>query len=334
MNKSQRDKLIQAYRKEKDDKRIKRLNIICMVKIGDMSVTDVSELYAYDPHTITKWIRRYEEFGLEGLDDMPRTGRPLDVSLDMIKEIIDEKEIITPKELQMEIHKTCSVWYHITNIRKIMRKLGLSPKVAKRVNNGRANTDEIKWWQRNAKRQISRLKSRGFAIAIQDESLFVDESKTGTKYWSHVGIPVVTGYKGNKCKVVAYGAILADGRRFFRTAEKFDKETFLKYLKELVRRFKKVAVIMDNAPQHRARVVVDYIRSCPDIEVIWLPTATPELSAIEQYWNQSKRDLLVSEYYGTVSQFRKAISEYLRTTSTSLNVMSFVNRRSIDVKNF
>ena len=99
---------------------------------------------------------------------------------------------------------------------------------------------------------------------------------------------------------MAYGALSADDRQFIRTYDKFDKETVLKYFKDLVRHFGKVVIIMDNAPQHKANLVSEFVDDNPDICIIWLPTATPELNAIEVYWYQSKRDVLVSEYYGTV----------------------------------
>ncbi len=50
---------------------------------------------------------------------------------------------------------------------------------------------------------------------------------------------------------MAYGSIATDGRQFFRTYDRFDKETVLQYIKELARHFKKVAIIMDNAPQRK-----------------------------------------------------------------------------------
>jgi len=91
---------------------------------------------------------------------------------------------------------------------------------------------------------------------------------------------------------------------------------------------------MDNAPQHKARVVMEFLKNNPNVRVIWLPTATPEVSAIEEYWHQSKRDMLVSQYYATVVEMRKALSEYFRTSKHHIDVIKFIRRRSFPVKNF
>ena len=134
-------------------------------------------------------------------------------------------------------------------------------------------------------------------------------------------------------KVVVYGSITIDGRQFFRRYEKFNKNTTLKYLKYVYRHFGKVVVGMDNAPQHKAKIVRNFLKENQDMKVIWLPTATPELSVIEKYWHQSKRNILVSEYYGTFGKMRQTLSEYLRTHRTDLDVMRYICRRSLIPKN-
>ena len=58
-------------------------------------------------------------------------------------------------------------------------------------------------------------------------------------------------YTGNHKKIAAYGSIAEDGRRTFRTYDRFNKFIFIKYFKELQRRCGKVAVITDRASSHR-----------------------------------------------------------------------------------
>ena len=67
---------------------------------------------------------------------------------------------------------------------------------------------------------------------------------------------------------------------------------------------------------------------------MWLPAATPELSGVEEYWHQAKRNVLVSEYYATIVQMRNAMSEYFRTARPRIDVMEFICRKSLNVKNF
>ena len=69
------------------------------------------------------------------------------------------------------------------------------------------------------------------------------------------------------------------------------------------------------------------------VKAIRLLTATPEISVIEEYWYQSKRDVLVTEYYHA-TVMRLAVSKYFRTVRSELDAMRFICRKTFDLKNF
>lgn len=84
----------------------------------------------------------------------------------------------------------------------------MSPKIPELVHRNRAGEDAIRRWQRNAKRQISRLQRQGFTTVILGESIFVDSPTVGRKYWSCVGEPVTVPYMGSRRRTVATGGHL------------------------------------------------------------------------------------------------------------------------------
>jgi len=55
---------------------------------------------------------------------------------------------------------------------------------------------------------------------------------------------------------------------------------------------------------------------------------TPELSAIEEYWHQAKRDILVSEYYATFEEMKRTLSEHLRTAGFDHDILEYIGARS------
>ena len=335
MDEKDKNLLIRAYKSEKNPVTRDRIHAVCMIKINGLEPSKVASLYYRDQRTIDEWIRRFDEDGLAGLNDRPRSGRPPKVGLEQIEGIVaGEGGVTTPRKLGNDIHRKFKVKYHVTNVRKIMRRLGMSAKASQKVHAGRPAMEEIRKWQQGTKTRIARLESTGFVTVVLDEAIFVNDPDRGVKYWSPRGAPVVTSYKGSHDRVVAYGALATDGRQFVRTYGEFNKETFLKYLRALIRHFGRVTLILDNAPQHKALIVREYLEGKPGVRIIWLPRATPELSVVEEYWHQSKRDLLVSEYYSTVVHMRRALSEYFRTARPKLDAMKFINRRSLLCKNF
>ena len=87
------------------------------------------------------------------------------------------------------IREKHGVEYHITNVRKTMRRLGMSAKTSQAVHASRAEMEEIREWLRDTKRRIAYLKSRGFATAVVDESIFTNDPGSGVKYGSPRCVP-------------------------------------------------------------------------------------------------------------------------------------------------
>ena len=149
-----------------------------------------------------------------------------------------------------------------------------------------------------------------------------------SKYWSPAGSRITVPYTGNHDRVVVYGAVSKDGRQFFRTYDRFNAKAFVRYLREMHWRFGKVAVMVDRASPHRARLVKKLLKDNRDIRIIYLPKGSPYLNAIEECWHQAKRVLLVSEYYLTLSDLWNRVSEYFRTVRYSLDIIQYANRKT------
>ncbi|MCE2498978.1 MAG: transposase [Nitrosopumilaceae archaeon] len=76
-------------------------------------------------------------------------------------------------------------------------------------------------------------------------------------------------------------------------------------VRALLRRFKRVALILDRASTYRSKLARKAFGKNKNVEFIYLPKASPYLNVSEQCWNKGKRDLLNSEYYETFEDMRK-----------------------------
>ena len=162
MDEKDRDLLIRAYKAEKDHLIGNRIHAVCMVKINGLKISEVASLCYCDARTVSGWVRRFEKDGLAGLKDKPCSDRPPKVALKKIMRITAGRDdIATPRMLKNAIRERHGVEYRITNVRKIMRRLGMSVKTSQAVHAGRAEIEEIREWQRDTKRRIAYLKSRG-----------------------------------------------------------------------------------------------------------------------------------------------------------------------------
>ena len=111
-----------------------------------------------------------------------------------------------------------------------------------------------------------------------------------------------------------------------RQYERFDDPTFIRHLKKVRRKWDKVLLVTDNASQHKHGEVWKHLKSHDWMEILYLPTATPKLSAVESVWKDAKCRLVTSEHYETLEDLTHVVSEYFRTGSIRLDICKFLYR--------
>ena len=337
MDETKREELEKAYKKEKNPKVAARMLAVHMVCVRGKSAGETAANLMRTHKWVYGWLERYDAGGLDGLRDLPRSGRPARVRRETMNRIMGRasQDKCTPKELRELVRAETGVRLHITSIRRIMRGYGLTPKVPQKVHINRANRKAVRNWQYRFEKRISCLEEEGFTIVDEDEAFFVHDVASGRKHWSPRGERIILPYTGSHQRIVVYGAIAKDGRQFFRTRERFDAPTFAAYLREMQRHFGKVAVVMDRAPPHRAKLVRKLLQENKNIRIIYLPKGSPYLNAVEECWHQGKRILLVSEYYRTFADMCNAIITYYRTVRFKLDIIRYANRNpALFCKNF
>ena len=93
---------------------------------------------------------------------------------------------------------------------------------------------------------------------------------------------------------------------------------FLDYLKQLNRKFGKILVYADRAPQHKSKLIQKYLDENSDnIMLHWFPKGSPQFNAVEEVWKQGKYNLLVSQYQPSLSNLKSNIYKYYRTRDSN-----------------
>lgn len=76
MDATKREALEKAYRKEKDPRVAIRMLGIHMVCVRKISVGETAANLMRSERWVHKWLERFDAGGLDGLRDLPRSGRP------------------------------------------------------------------------------------------------------------------------------------------------------------------------------------------------------------------------------------------------------------------
>ncbi|HET7390843.1 MAG TPA: helix-turn-helix domain-containing protein [Nitrososphaeraceae archaeon] len=99
-----------------------------------------------------KWLKRFDNEGLEGLENKPRSGRPPDVPQEKLSkirtELSENPSGWKAKEIMDIIHRKTGIRYHEVHIYRLLHKWGFSPKVPRKKFVNTASNEEKKQFQK------------------------------------------------------------------------------------------------------------------------------------------------------------------------------------------
>ena len=100
-----------------------------------------------------------------------------------------------------------------------------------------------------------------------------------------------------------------------------------------------ITLVLDNARYQKCQLVFGLAKAL-DIELLYLPSYSPQLNLIERLWKFVRNDCLYSKYYAEFADFKQAIESCLKKANTthkpaletllSLNFQSFKDVHILD----
>lgn len=96
------------------------------------------------------------------------------------------------------------------------------------------------------------------------------------------------------------------------TEEKANAQTWLQFLKSLLRKYGKILIVVDGAKYHFEKALVQkfYEENKDKLVVIQLPPYSPKLNPIEQTWKKIKKWMAITPW-GSKDEFEMKLVEAL-----------------------
>ena len=167
---------------------------------------------------------------------------------------MDGNKYWTADKAREFVYKRTGVKYGLSSIYKMLKRQEYFLKVPVKRHARRPPDEEIIRFQEELARLILQKIEGGYVVAVQDKSIVVADARSG-KVYTKKGRRAVCTVTGSHGKTIVYGLQTMDGRSMCTQYDRFTKEDFANYLKRASRRFPKIPIILDKAPQHTANTV-------------------------------------------------------------------------------
>jgi transposase len=267
---------------------------------------------------VNKWRKRYKQSGLVGLKDAPRSGKPTEITAQTKAKVI---KLATSKAKD---------GYTSWSQRRIAQEAGISQsKVFQLLKQADLKPHKIEYWC--GKSTDPEFESKMFTIIglYMDPPanalvLCVDE-KTQMQALdrSQPLLPLKAGhpkrltatYKRNGTVGLIAALAVHKGEITARTMVKNNSENFLKFLKELYKKYpnKQLYIITDNHSIHKHTSVTEWVESRKRINLVYTPTYSSWLNQVEIWFNMLAKDVLKGGVWKSTKQLVDQLMLYIKT---------------------
>ena len=199
---------------------------------------------------------------------------------------------------------------------RYLRTWGMSPQKPMRRAYEQSDEAVRRWLEETYPTIEKRARRERAEILWADESGLRSDHSAG-RTWAPSGKTPVTRGTGKRFKANLIAAISNTGTLRFRVFDdRFTGRVVLDFLKRLVKdnRGRKIMLILDGHPAHRARVVRDWAAAHPElIELHFLPGYSPELNPAECLNQDVKTNALGKRRPVNVTELKADVRRFLRS---------------------
>jgi transposase len=138
--------------------------------------------------------------------------------------------------------------------------------------------------------------------------------------WAKRGAQARVEITGQNDRRVLFGAInLLTGHRIIMIARTQHQQEFQRFLRHLrcAYRGRPVCLLLDKHRSHTAPATVQLARQL-GIRLLWLPTQSPELNAMDQLWRHLKQRIAANRQYETIDELASIARAWMLSLTTTV----------------
>jgi transposase len=298
--------------------------------LDGMTQAEAARVFGVHPNAVGRWIKRYRQGGWEGLAERRRgrrAGEQAALSKRQQQEVIALVRDATPDELglpgflwtRQAVAELIAQRYGIrlarTTVGLYLRSWRFSPQRPQRRALEQNPVAVARWLDEEYPAIRAQARREGGVVLWLDE-MGVRSDYAAGRSWAPVGHTPVIKRTGKRFGVNLISAISNEGLLRFRLfSGSFRGPVLVDFLRRLVSDLadRKVHLILDGHPVHRARLVGGWVAQRPTrIELHFLPGYSPQLNPVELLNHDVKANAAGRRRPRTVVELTSELRAYVR----------------------
>ena len=280
---------------------LRKLAVKRVIEDGEVP-SDIMKSLGLCRTTIYRWLRRYEDEGMEALAEKIAQGpepKLTEKQRQQVKRWILGKDprqygfdfgLWSRRIVRELIAAKFGIEQGLTAVGRLLASLDITPQKPLRRAYERDPAAVDQWVKERYPGLKQRAKRLGAKIFFQDEAGFQSDAPLGRTYGLKGKTPVVKT-SGQRQSLNVISAVNARGEFWAATyTSKLNAELFVVFLKSFMQcQTGKVFLVVDGHPAHKATLVKNYVQSLKGrLELHFLPPYAPDLNPDEFVWSYMK----------------------------------------------
>ena len=311
------------------DPRIQKRFHVLWLKSQGYSNVDISNIIDIHRNTVKAYLDLYELSGIERLKQF-QYKTPLS-ELDDYKTSIEvyfrKYPPVSVKQARHEIKRMTGIERSLTRTRAFLKRLGMKPLKTGHIP---AKADPVKqkeFVQKVLQPLVNQAQNGACHLLFMDGAHFVMSAFVAI-VWCFERVFIRSASGRNRINLL--GAVNAKTKEIISVYNDtyIKAPTVIELLKMIRKRYRKkpIYVVLDNARYQHCKLVKDMAKKL-GIELVFLPSYSPNLNIIERLWKLIKSEVCAAKYYDSKINFENAVLDFVEQLNNNKKMKPILRSR-------
>lgn len=292
-----------------------RINVVLLAAEG-LNNKEIAGKVGLSVVAVSHWRTRFAKHGLEGLNDLPRSGKPCRYGHDDRLKVVNVACNPPPLKLRWTVRELAKeTGISKSHLHRIMHELDLKPH-------------QFRMWLFSSDPEFEAKQADIVGLYIDPpKNAFVIclDEKTGLQAVSatHKKLPVKPGqvekrdarYKRNGALALYAALKVHEGKVLGRTERRFTHSEFISFIKTVYEEWsesgKDLHFIVDNFSAHKTKDVSEWLEAHKTVHLHFTPTHASWLNQMELWFSILARQLLSKKDFKTTEDLTKQVLQFI-----------------------